>query len=272
MMLAPFLQKADKNEEKLEEFYSRMKETIENPGVKKICFEDNLIREFAKSKLGRLGERNEQRRRDEDNIRTKVRTLGRLLKKINEMQKSQKAFTEYITGKGFLVIVEAVKNLSIDADSPNLALTCGHYLKHLCLLKSSLGIMTDNEQNCTEAKNFQTLFDAHWNDKVSCIASRRIKLRTLNKAEKLPSTSDLVALKTFLCTEIKKSVDESAVSIESWQHLAKCILVYMLLFNKRRISEVEEVTVQDYVSRIQDSIDDEILASLSASERALIAR
>ena len=65
-----------------------MPETQANLGVQNICQNDPLIREFARSILNRLGEEHEQRLKDIDNIRTKVRTLGRLLKELNTTENS----------------------------------------------------------------------------------------------------------------------------------------------------------------------------------------
>ncbi|KAH3807280.1 hypothetical protein DPMN_135615 [Dreissena polymorpha] len=60
-----------------------MKETKENPGLKKVCQEDELIRQFGLYHLGRLGPLEEQRLKDQDNVRTKMRSLARLLVRLN---------------------------------------------------------------------------------------------------------------------------------------------------------------------------------------------
>ena len=65
-----------------------MKETKDNPGLSNICSTDEIIKEFALCNLDKLGAEDEQRKKDQDNIRTKVRTLGRGLKKMNELSAS----------------------------------------------------------------------------------------------------------------------------------------------------------------------------------------
>ena len=57
----------------------KMKETGRNSGVKALCMKDMLILEFVQSLLDKLGTEGEQQRKDKDNIRTKLRTVGRLL-------------------------------------------------------------------------------------------------------------------------------------------------------------------------------------------------
>ena len=73
MLLAPFMNTEQENG--LEELLDDMKETGTNLGVKNICSNDKLIREFGKCLLGSLGNENEQRRKDKDNIRTTLRSV-----------------------------------------------------------------------------------------------------------------------------------------------------------------------------------------------------
>lgn len=84
-MLQPFM-KCDREEPdcRLNELIINMKETKRNPGLKDLCLSDKLIREFGFSLLEKLGTTDEQRKNDCDNIRTKLRSVARLLKKLNE--------------------------------------------------------------------------------------------------------------------------------------------------------------------------------------------
>ena len=83
IMLSPFVKTLEHHEAQIQNIFSGMPETQANLGVQNICQNDPLIREFARSILNRLGEEHEQRLKDIYNIRTKVRTLGRLLKELN---------------------------------------------------------------------------------------------------------------------------------------------------------------------------------------------
>jgi hypothetical protein len=47
-----------------------MKEKVKNPGLKELCYQDELIKEFGIHLLDKLGTQEEQRRKDQDNIRT----------------------------------------------------------------------------------------------------------------------------------------------------------------------------------------------------------
>ncbi|ESO97595.1 hypothetical protein LOTGIDRAFT_228230 [Lottia gigantea] len=257
---------------KLVDLFSKFKETAKNPGLKEICKNDELIRVFASNLLDRLGTEEEQRRKDKDNIRTKVRSVGRLLRKLNEKKFRDLPLNSYICGREFSTVVNTVKELSIECNSPNLALTLGHYLKQICLLKISLSIEKGDDPSLKqEASDFQQLYNAHWNCRVSAVVLRRLRLRQINKKIELPSTEDLVTLKSFLTTELNRGLPFKPL-IEEWVKYAETLITRLVLFNKRRISEVEELTMVDFEKRLRGESANEELSRLDTAEKILAKR
>ena len=269
MLLAPFIGKPNAEKAKIDTLLSGMKETVANPGIRKICQNDRLIMEFTKSVLGRVGDENEQRLNDMDTTRTKVRTVGRLLKYLNRGETNPKPLTDYITGRSFNQVLNGVRGISKESDSPQLALNLGYYLKQIALLKISLGIQDGSPIDQEEGRNVQFLMAAHWNNSISCVAKRRQKLRTINKPVVFPITSDLVTIKDWLVKEINACIKNPQFN---WTWEARLLLVRILLFNKRRVSEVRELKVTDFLQRQQDVDSEEILKSLDISERLLANR
>jgi hypothetical protein len=168
-------------DEELEELFQHMKETSSNRGVRAVCQSDQLIREFGRSLLGRLGTVKEQRRKDKDNIRSKCRAVGRLLLELNDGQQVPNDLSHFICGNKFQHVVRSVKKMAVDTDSPSLATSLGHYLKQIALLKMTVAIMQNNEGKKKEPKNFLHRFEAHWCNQVAAVANRRIRLRDLNE-------------------------------------------------------------------------------------------
>ena len=118
-MMAPFLRKADSDDEqRLNSVIDKMRETEKYPGLKDTCSHDELIREFGMWLLDKLGNEDEQRRRDQDNIRTKMRSLARLLAKLNEQKLFPQPLSYYICANEFGSIVTAVKSCYREANSP----------------------------------------------------------------------------------------------------------------------------------------------------------
>ena len=177
----------------------------------------------------------------------------------------------YIRAEDFPFIVKVVK--SIGLLQPNTALTLGHYLKQVSQLKKSMSLQcipADKEmKENTEA--FETLYGAHWNNYVSSACLRRLKLQSLNKATQLPLTSDLVKFKDFLDDEIETLLEISKPTRKEWIAGAQSLLARLVIFNKRRISEVEELKANEIVE-VEQAGSDEIISNLDVTERALAKR
>ena len=238
VMLSPFMPEKCTIDEDVEEIFDGMKETTKHQGIKAICRKDTLINEFTKSLLGRLGTEEEQRRTDKDTIRTKVRTVGRLLKKLNESTDSPKDLNWWITGKRFDNVVQGVKKVAAESNSPSMAITLRHYIKHIALLKGALAIRYDSQSMKTEKKNFLELYSAHWKNQVASVANRRIRLRAMNRTTEIPRTEDLLNMKNSTSAEISSTIANFDGTYNMHKRLSQLVLVRLVLFNKRRIMEV----------------------------------
>ena len=191
MLVSPFINVTDQDSD-IDDIFSKMKETVKFPGLRDICQRDDLIKEFCRGLMHRIGPIGEQRRKDKDNVRTKTRAVARLVSMLNQKHTQVLSLNDYITPRLFMDVVNVVKDVGLS--SPNYALTLGNYLKQLCLLKKSLALQTEDQVRRKEAEDFDILFQAHWNKYVSAVCLRRLKLRSLNKTIELPLTSDLLKL------------------------------------------------------------------------------
>lgn len=273
-MLAPFLIDERSNEDKeVDELIENMKETAKNPGLIQICREDTLLREFAQSLLCRLGTIDEQRRKDKDNIRTKVRSVARLIVKLNEYENEENHPLSFFISPGqFRRTLLGVKMLCLESDSPNIAITLGNYLKQIFLIKISLAIEKGDEEMKKEGEEFERLYQTHWNNQVSAVANRRKRLRAINKTVPMPDTGDIMKLRDYLMKEITDAVKNESPTKEEWLDLCAKLMVRIVTFNVRRVSEVEELKKDDFSSRPKDIKNDQIMQSLALTERALYKR
>ena len=268
MLISPFI-KINSNETDIDEILDKMKETVKYPKLKEIAQGDVLIREFIRGLVNKLGTEDEQRRKDKDNIRTKVRAVARLLKALNEKTGETKSLIEYIRPQCFMLVVEVVKNIGLSF--PNLALCLGHYIRQLALLKQSYGLQLEDKELQKQGENFSILYGAHWNNYVAAACLRRLKLLALNKSHKLPLTSDLVKFKEFLDKEIDNFLKVPKPNRKQWMKGAQALLARIVIFNKRRIAEVEELLVTDITGEGTEDSED-IVKNLDITERALAKR
>ncbi|KAH3729262.1 hypothetical protein DPMN_055229 [Dreissena polymorpha] len=273
--IAPFLQQQDEDIEMLDEVIDKMKETKENPGLKKVCQEDELIRQFGLYHLGRLGPLEEQRLKDQDNVRTKMRSLARLLVRLNGEELFSYPLSHFICAQKFDLVAKTVKEMYQEIGSSQLGLNLGHYIKQVSLLKSSMCLRRQDCRRKKEANEFTEMFDAEWKGKVSSVANRSKRLKAMNKRCELPSTEDLVSLKKFLVEEIQIKMENPAPTYPEYVYITHLLIARIALFNKRRVNEVSELKVSDFQKRIRgDELDTntEIYNSLAVSEKALLKR
>ena len=154
-----------------------------------------------------------------------------------------------------MLVVNTVRDMG--KHSPNLALTLGHYIKQICQLKQSLSLQSEAKKKDQEdAAAFNLLFSAHWNSYVSSLSLRRLKLRNLNKSIELAKTSDMVMLKDYLDSEMERSLKKNKFSDHEWTEATQALMVRILLFNKRRVSEVGEIKISD-IEQAQNYSDNE---------------
>ena len=183
-----------------------LRETGLNPGVARICQEDPLIWEYAVSLVEIMVPKGEHRLRDMDNARNKVRVLGKVLRELNKAHDEWKAVNfSFLSGKQYRNVVSAVRSLSQENNSPQFALTAGHYLKQVNLMKISLAIEGENETLKHDAKNFKHLYEASWNLKIPSVAVRCQKFRKINKEQDIPKTKELVMFKDWFCQKLTKA-------------------------------------------------------------------
>jgi len=278
-MIQPFLThrcQEDKTlERELKQIIHNMRETTKYPDLKRTCENDTLIKEFGLTLLLKIGPKEEQRRKHENNISTKLRAVARLVKELNKEKVFPLPLSDFLTPSAFKTVVNTVNEMSRAAGSPNLALTLGHYLKQMAFLKRSIALDENNASKRSEAKYFLEKYAALWNAQVASGACRTMKLRKMNKPDDIPLTEDLEKLKEHVVGGISNAMQIVRPSLHEYADFAMLIITRIAIFNKRRIAEVDELTVHDFNSRIKGA-DAEgnaaITNTLTQAEKSMCSR
>lgn len=234
----------------------------------KLIKDDELIREFAQNQLSRLGEPSTRRVTDLNNLRTKLRTLGRLLVKAKELSSNVIITLEQlIRPQSFELLIEAAKLLCVNNNQ--MALTVGNYIQRLNLLKLSKAIRLEDEKVQTEGEQFKYLYQCHWNSRITAVAAKKQKLSTLNRSEELPLKKDLQLLGQHMREKIRYFESKGDLS-----ELSKHCLALLIVFNKRRPMEVSDIEVENFLEQMGKSYEEtpEVLDTLDETEKAVAAR
>lgn len=192
-----------------------------------------------------------------------------MLKGLREETDRTHGFETYIAPRYYDAFVVTVQRLA--SESPQLALTLGHYIKQLCQLHIAESLKKGDAASELAGEQFMKLYNASWSTTVAAATSKKQRLEKFNTDASLPLTQDLVKLTSYIKDSIKKEVDigESSDNVK----LAKFTLAYLIIFNKRRPMEVEDLKVTDFTfSNSQQEERKEIVQHLSCEEKLIHER
>lgn len=233
-------------------------------GLRSLIVKDDLIKDFGRHLLMRLGGKELRRPTAFNPLRQKLRSSATILLESRKLVPGITDMSSLLTPIYFKAFITACKTISMRNEQ--MGLTIGSYVKQLILLKISKSIQTGDENMQKNTENFRYLMDAHFLSEVSSVAGKTQRLKRINKVEELPLSSDLYKLSTYLKEELTKASDPNRIS--------KLACAYLTLYNKRRPMEVSEITTKSFKTEIERPIVDnpEVLASLSLTERLMGSR
>lgn len=152
---------------------------------------DSLILQFGQVLINQLGPRRT------NYISQRMRQLGKLKIKLNEMSKKNNSLDSYIAPQYFDLIISAVKEMAgfqrneqqiCVFDTPSFALTLGHNLVKVAEWKRGIAIRTSDCEAKNESDNFLLLHASDWTHLISSIALATLKTNKFNKPAALPVT------------------------------------------------------------------------------------
>ena len=235
-------------------------------GLVPIIQGDELIKNFARHHLLRKGD--VITFTEANQIRSKLRFLGRLLIKLRAISEKDYSFMEFLKPAHYNLWVRSV--IELRQMNKQLAVTVSYYTKKLAVMKKAEGILRSIPTMKEEASNFLDLYSSSWSEEVLSSTIRMQQQEKVGKPVSLPKSEDLQRLTAFIDKEIDQEVNSNQTD---FIRLQKLMLAALLVFNKRRPAEVAEVTVADY-RRAQADFDDkaDLLNFLTIDEKSISQR
>lgn len=243
--------------------------------IKKAIEHDQLIIRTGAVLLNKLGPRRK------NDVIQRLRQLGRL-----KIQCGVTEIKDLIKGKSFDRVLTGVRELCelhVNEEGisvfkiPSLALQLGHHLKKVAGTLCGEAVRDDNRNELENAENFMKLMSWEWADKIGSIALATLQTNKHNKPQLLPLTEDLLLLKDFLVkgvTENMGMLKKHPEDRDTWRELCEHTMAWILLFNKRRGSEVAKMLTSSFVNRPkwQSQANKEIVDSFSLPEKQMLER
>ncbi|XP_063907787.1 uncharacterized protein LOC135125929 [Zophobas morio] len=210
----------------------------------------------------------------------KMRQLASLLieikKKINV-----KSLFQALDPLNFDILVQCTKIISrYDAETdsygaPSLASHMGTELKD-CIdvaYNMSLKKYKAETNDANNLKILKELIVNEWRFEVSTIANSDLQQKKWNKPSLIPLAEDLTLLKAYLLAESGKcrnTLAEYPENEKAFKTLTELTYVQLLLLNRRRVGELQRMTVTSYTANINNKSTNEFDSCITESEKVLM--
>lgn len=214
----------------------------------------------------------------------KMRELARLLIDFHEKTgKTSATLIDLLDPTLFDQIINCVKNISGYNETtktfraPSLSAHIGTSLKQMsdiCLKllwqQNKLIRVENPDQKATHVKLFRKLVESQWTTEISSLAIKDLNEKKWQKKTVLPLTKDVQKFKEFtmsLGTKSQKTLVENANNAKAYKNLVQSVLALTVLFNRRRIGDVQYLKIAEYLNNMCYSNLDEF--EISQSEKIL---
>ena len=108
-----------------------------------------------------------------------------------------------------------------------------------------------------DLRSFIDLIETEWSTRISKVALNTMAENNYNKIELLPLTADLVKLRTEVKGSIHSLVGKLRhhTTVQTWRELAENTQVGATVFNRRRVSEISKIKIEQFDKRIVGATD-----------------
>ncbi|KAI4459279.1 hypothetical protein MML48_6g00003767 [Holotrichia oblita] len=134
-------------------------------------------------------------------------------------------------------------------------------------------VCEDPEKKLKNIKRLRHLIESQWNCEISSLALKNLKENQWQKPKLFPLTTDLIKFQEFVMQEAKDACENLKRRLQikkEFRRLCENVLALTLLLNRKRISEVQYLTVKSYNNTdLSTKQQEEFLKTLSETERAL---
>ena len=258
-----------------ESIHSALFARMHDDDITRVAENDGLIRKIGYLRMEGLGDEDCQKQRDVYRVCQAVRTLARLVIQARN-EKPGSSLSSLLTAANFDIVVRATKAITIkDSNALTLAGKIGNLLGHAAVTKIGQGLRQNNDNMVDEANKFKQIFDAKWMYRVNKVAMKLKSKEDMKKKPNIPLAGDLKIFRNFIMSRCATLTNEvrSEPSPSAWAELCRTILFRLIMFNKRRVSEVSELKLETFLERpVWSEADMEFDEAMTPVERKFAQR
>nr|CAI5858509.1 unnamed protein product [Callosobruchus analis] len=211
----------------------------------------------------------------------KMRQLGSLLIEAKKHAKCG-SLIKLLEPSNFDLLVRCTKTISKydpineTYGAPSLAANMGTLLKDCIDVAQSILIQkgSNDSQALEKLRSLKELISNEWRYEVSTLANHDLQQKKWNKPSMIPLGEDLKLVNSYLNAEGAKYYHELTVdqkSKKAFSMLQELTYVMLIFLNRRRVGELQRMTVHSYVKYINNSsTDKEFDSFITEGERLLM--
>lgn len=130
----------------------------------------------------------------------------------------------------------------------------------------------EKEQQLKDIKRFRELVTSQWTTEVSSLAFKNMHEKRWNKPVILPLTEDILKFKEYVTRQANKSLvslERDINNKKEFKNLVDAALVLTILYNRKRIGDVQFTTIITYQQNNSSTNQEECMNALTESEKFL---
>lgn len=216
-------------------------------------------------------------------IRNQMRTLARYLKIVKELCPEINELSTLFTPRYFEICFKAVNKLAgLDLSgtykSPKTALQMIQFLKICCNVLRNYYIKTEkNKKKKKRTMEFQSLLEVEAAGRINKPAQKNLvdnsRQKIVQTMKNLPVTNDIENFKKYLSKSANtkfQNLKKCGFKLELWKELAEVVLLFLVVFNKKRSGESNRILITDFqnLQQLSDTALPEIYEDLTAAEKS----
>lgn len=205
----------------------------------------------------------------------RMRELSRLLISYRSViNNKQVALKDVIRPQNFDAVITAVRDISgYNHESktfraPSLAMHLGTSLKLVCDELSHLILKHTKGFTCSsitmvkswreDVKFFKQLVETRWNIELASLANKDLQEKRWNKPIMLPLVKDIKKFRDAVLKLAGESIKQLDIgeNVKEYKLLVQCTLSLLIIFNRRRIGDVQYLKINDYHSDRRSNFKD----------------
>lgn len=208
-------------------------------------------------------------------ISQKLRRAGRLLSELKTIQPNATDFASIFQPKFYNSVIQAIRVVGkFDPvtkyyGSPSTSAAAVTEIRAIGEALVAEYIKQENVESQSKTENFIKLYNSDVGTSINKAVYRTQAKMKRDRREILPSTEDIKLLSTYVDRERTKHFEilSKIFSYNAWLKLAQLTMASIIVFNRRRTGETQNILVTDFQRR--ERLDNRMIATLSVEDQQL---